>query len=217
MGNPFGLSIDVRLGCLDPAFAQKLDEIRNPFDVLLDGNRHVTENGRAARPRYHEHIWESRDLDAKICLGPVGPLFLERQTVPPTDIHLQETACHRVEAGSEDDDVEFELFVLGPNASRRYLLNWRVANINQLNIFAIVCLEVIGVYESTLGTVRMVHGQKFLQCLGILHYFPYLGPDELGGGVVRPNIGADVLKCSVYELHPTVIPGGIISPLALLG
>ena len=194
MGHPCRFRIGVCLSCLDVVFAHVPEEVTNPPDVLLYRHRHVTQDRGAARSGYHKHVGESSYLQAKVSFRALGPLVFKRHIISTADIHLKEGARHSVKTGSEDDYVELELFVLSPYPLRRDLLDWRVANIDQLDVLAVVGIEVIGVYKSTLRSKGMVSRQKLFDGLGILHRFSNLGPDELGNCVVCPSVRREVFE-----------------------
>ena len=80
--------------------------VGDPFDVLLDSQGHVGQHRRAARPGHDEHVRESGDLEAQVGDRARRPLVGQGEAVAAPNVDLQ-GAGHGVEAGGEDDGVEF--------------------------------------------------------------------------------------------------------------
>jgi hypothetical protein len=62
-------------------------------------------------------------VQAQVGARPGTPGLAQRQAVAPADVHLQQGAGHRIEAGGEHDAVELERLAGGVHASGRDLLD----------------------------------------------------------------------------------------------
>ena len=77
VGDPLVLRLDRSLDGTELVAVQVGDQVSDPIDVLLDGDEHVAQHGRAARPCDREQVGEAVDLQAEIRPRAVLPAGLE--------------------------------------------------------------------------------------------------------------------------------------------
>ncbi len=96
-------SIDTSL-VLPPHMFETLDD---PVPLQLCTSRTVAESGRTLRTVEEEQVRKPGGRHAEVCPGSFFPLRFERLPVDPFDVDLSETTGDGVEAGCQDEDIEF--------------------------------------------------------------------------------------------------------------
>jgi hypothetical protein len=156
VGHPGILCLGRRLDRLEVLCPQVGEAIGDPVDVLLDGDHHVADHGRAARSGDGEEIRKAGDGDAEVGTRSVGPLVPQRAASPAADVDAEQGAGHGIEAGGEDDAVEVVLGGPGSHTLRSDRLDWLAAEIDQGDVVAVERLVVVGVDADVLGAEGIV-------------------------------------------------------------
>ena len=162
--------------------------------MLLDGDQHVAEHGRAARTGDREQVRESGDLQTEITARPTLPLVAERDALRAADVHREERARHRVEARREHQGIELVLGVGGAQAPRRNRLDRVRPDVDEAHGLPVERLVVAGVHAQALRAQREVLRSEHRRHVLILHDLVDLAPDEVGGGVVRLLVHEEVTE-----------------------
>ena len=89
MRNPFFRRLRVRFAAVDGVFAHVADAVGDPLDVLLDRNRHVAKDRRAAGPGDGEQVGKPWHLQAQIGLRAGLPVIAQCHAVPAFDVQTQ--------------------------------------------------------------------------------------------------------------------------------
>ena len=191
------------------------EAIGDPVDVLLDGDHHVADHGRAAGPGDGEEIGKAGDGDPEVGARSVGPLLPQRAAAPAADVDVEQGAGHGIEAGGEDDAVELVLGGLGPHTPRRDRLDRLAAEIDQGDVVAVERVVVVGVDADALGAERIVPGDERLGDRRIADYGADLGPEELGGGVIG-LLPREEVRVRRGEAETAALPAHLVLALSLL-
>lgn len=109
MRNPFILGVGCRLDDGLARLAHGLDTAGDPFDMLLDGDRHVGQHRWALRTGNGEQVGETGNGDAQIGVRTIRPLLLQLPTAAASQVQRLQRAGHGVETGGKDDDIELVL------------------------------------------------------------------------------------------------------------
>ena len=196
--------------------AQMGDAVGDPLRMLLDRHRHVAQHRRAAGSGHHEKIRKACDLQAQIVARPRGPGVGQRATVGTADIHAQQAAGHRIEAGGEHDHVQWILGGSGADAVRRDALDRFGLEVDKRNVVTIEGLEVIGIDRRALGRIGMIDVRQLGGGHRVLHYRANLVAQEIGRGVVGLDARQQVLEGGA-KLQAAFVPGGFIQGLTFRG
>src|SRR5262249_37770783 len=148
---------------------------------------------RGVRAHQHHHVRESMYHEAEIGLRSRFPLVLQPDAVDAAEIDLVESAGDGVEAGGEDDDIEFKLFLAGLDTLWRYALDRRFIDIDQLDIVAIIDLVIEGLERQPAGAEAVIPGNQLLRNPLVLHALANLPRNEVADGRVRLAVDEDVL------------------------
>ena len=170
-------------------FGHCRDTVRNPIDVLFDGDDHVREYRWASRSRYGEEIRESGNAEAQIGSGSGRPFFLQSQSLAAADVHGEQGPGHCVESGGENDGVEFVFSTSGLNSLFRDAVDWLFADVDENDIRAVEGLKVSGVEAQALATENRIW-TKFLGSIRVLDQVANFSPDELSRGGIGFEVEA---------------------------
>src|SRR5688500_2517372 len=174
--------------------------------MLFDRDRHVAEYRWTAGTGDHEKVREAGRGDSQVGLWSGGPFLFERNSALTADIDLKVGAGHRIEAGSEHDNVKIIVCGCRANAALGNLLDGRLPDIYQGDIVTVVGLEVFGVDEGAFRSKWVVFGDQLLGRGGILDDFPNLRPNEFGRRLVGPAVRHDVVERRLDELKSSLLP-----------
>ena len=148
-------------------------------------------------------------------MGPSAHFCSQCQPVSAADVHFQKGAGHCVEAGGEDDDVELEVLLGRSYARGCDLLNGRAPQVDEMDVVAVVGLEVVGVEQGPLGAEGVVVGEELAAGLGVVDCLADLGADEVGGRVVCGLVRHEVGERSADEVEAALGPLLLIQLVAL--
>ena len=178
VGHPCVLRLGRRLDRLKVVGLQVREAIGDPIDVLLDGDHHVADDGRAAGSGDGEEVRKAGDGDPEVGARSVGPLLPQRAAAPAADIDGEQRSGHGIEAGGEDDAVACVLAGLCSHPPRRDRLDRLAAEIDQGHVVAVERVVVVGVDADALGAERIVLGNERLGYRWIADYGADLGPED---------------------------------------
>ena len=144
----------------------------------------------------------------------VDPLRGQLLAADALDVDLVERTGDGVESGGVDDDVEIEVFGAGLYAGGGDPLDRRLADVNKLDVVAVVHLEVVGFERHPLHTEAVIFGDQLLGDHGVVD--PSASPfgdvhRELGVGffveedlpeVLQPNAETGLLIQPVPQRNP---------------
>ena len=146
-----------------------VEAVGDQLYVLLDGSHHVGEHGGTARTRDHEEIREARRAEPEVGNRAGRPLVAQGRPVPTTDVDRVERAGHRVEAGGEHDRVDLDLAAAAHDAAWRDPLDPGHAHVDELDVVAVVGLEVGRVGARPLASDAVVTRREQGRRLRVLH------------------------------------------------
>src|SRR5581483_10968810 len=203
-----------RLAGLDAVVAHMGDAVGNPLDVLLDRDGHVAEYRRTAGTSDSEEIWKAGNLQPEISARPRGPGIAQGHAIAAADVHPQERARHRVEAGGEDNDVKRVFARARLDTGGRDALDRVGAQVDEPDIVAVEGLEIVRVDRRAFRGVGMVDVRERLRGFRIPDDLADLALDEFGRRVVGRLVEHHVVEARA-ELQPALLPRRLVDRLPL--
>src|SRR5262249_34926897 len=126
------------------------------------------------------------------------PLLLQRRSIDPADVDTVEGAGDRVKAGRVDDDVERVFGVAGLDAGWGDAFDWRLGDVDQLDVGLVVDLEVAAFERHAAGAKAVVFRD---QPLGYDRVFDALA--DLAGNEIRDQRVGLAVHQDIAEIpHP---------------
>ena len=213
--DPGVLGVPIRLDPLRAPAAQHGQAVGDPLHVLLDGEDHVAQHGRAARPGDEEQIGEARRHQPKIGARTRRPLAGQRRAVPPGDGDAGQRARHGVEAGGEDDAVQFVLGLRRLHARGGDGDQGRAAQVHKGDVRAVERLEVAAVHADALGADGIAARGQGVGGGRVVDQLADAGADEGGSRFVRRLVDGQVVVGG-HEVDAAALPARHVLLLAFL-
>ena len=204
VGGPLVLGLRRRVEGGRAAVAGPRHGVGDPVDVLLDGDHHVREHGRAAGTGDHPEVRVAGRRDPEVRAGSFGPLLLEQHAVAPLDVERGQRPGHGVEAGGEHDRVELVLLLARAHACLRHLRQRRLPEVDERDVGQVERRVVVRVEARPLGAERVIGRAQRLGDLGIGDDLADPRPHVLRRRVVGLLVRDEVV---VGEQHPDEAPG----------
>src|SRR5581483_9152586 len=184
---------------LDPCVAPRPHELQEPseaFDAVLSRAGNIA--ARRMRTEHHQQIGKTFRLPAEVGARSIGPNILEPDTARTANVDAVERAGDAVEAGGIDQDVEFVLPVAGFDTGRGDAIDWRLVQVDQQYIVAVVGFEITAFEWHAPGSKTMVLRDQLVGDLRVLHPLADLLGDEFGDCGVGLLVDKDVAEIA----HP---------------
>src|SRR5262249_23510653 len=145
----------------------------------------------------------------------VGPVVLERETVPSADSHAQQRAGAEVEASRPDDDVELLLAVGRLDAARGQTKDRRLAEVDELDVRPVEDL-VVARHEWRSFLTETIARDQLRRRFGIIDDAPNLLGEEMAPRRVRVVIEEQVGVVGGELSEPLTVPHRLVELAALL-
>ena len=144
------------------------DEAGHPVDTILDRAREVRRPRHALRARDHQQVREAVGQETVGGRRPLAPDVPEAYPVDPPDVDLVEGTDDDVEARREHDQVE--IVVLGGrlDARSREAFDRGLREVDQVDVVAVVGLEVVRLEGQALDTEAVVLRDQLFGDFGIV-------------------------------------------------
>jgi hypothetical protein len=147
-----------RLGRLDRADPLALaisDGVGDPFDIMLDRDRHVGRERRIARAADRQQIGEAGKAHAEIGARPIRQPVGKCHAAAPDDVHRAERPGDGIIAGRKHDRVERIVRVAGADTGRRDGRDRRFAHVHDMDVRQVERLIIMRVERDALGPERI--------------------------------------------------------------
>src|SRR6516225_6284978 len=137
---------------------QVLDAIRDPIDVLLASQYHLTLDAGALRACDHKQIWEPGDHDPEVSTRTVLPLLSNRHSGIRVNVDLLHGPRHGIKPSCKNDRIECVVGIGRTQPSGRNCFDRFASDIYQGDVIAIVRLIIFSIENEPLSADWMVIG-----------------------------------------------------------
>jgi len=179
--------------------------------------RPVAEPRRRLRAVQEQHVREVGHGDAERRARAVLPVLGDGLAVEPADVELCERARHRVESRREDEDVGFDLALLGAEPLGCHFDDGVLVDVDDVDVGQAEDLVDVLLEAGTLGAegVRGNLGGQESLLLWIGNAFEHCLPPELVRLVIGLLVGEDILVPVQPESESAIVDQLLVESLAL--